>query len=297
VIDTVPSAGDGQMNRPRSSRLAYSDMPIPSCQRILIRSHTSRHSAYRSEVVVVAYPWHPLHGQRVRVYRQQGRSGREILYIEVRPGLSREIPAWMCDNASCAAITSGTAQIAVAGLIELRAVLGRRSAGLPADRSSTSSTARAPRERARPSVVVEWNWPHCNRYVTSPQTASDNNAIRLLPLWLMGNSDCRRAGSPAVVYRPCEPENVRLRASVRISPVDALTHSRASGRVVGTALLTQCYPTVTFCYLTVLRDSSSGCRTSAPVSRSGDILKVLRHVAELASDVRSTRDTSCQARG
>src|SRR3954471_3538503 len=90
-------------------------------------SHTPRHSAYRSQFVVVAYPWHPLHGQRVRVYGRQGRAGRQILYIEVQPGLSRELPAWMCDGAACASITSGSAQIAVAGLIELRAILDSRS--------------------------------------------------------------------------------------------------------------------------------------------------------------------------
>jgi len=33
---SVPSAGDGQTNRPCSRRFAYSDMPIPSCQMILI---------------------------------------------------------------------------------------------------------------------------------------------------------------------------------------------------------------------------------------------------------------------
>src|SRR3954451_9444275 len=104
--------------------------------------HTPRHSAYRSQFVVVAYPWHPLHGQRVRVYGRQGRAGRQILYIEVRPGLSREIPAWMCDGAACATITSGSAQIALAGLIELRAVLDGHSAGEPAAPSSTSSTAK-----------------------------------------------------------------------------------------------------------------------------------------------------------
>src|SRR5437867_2685963 len=68
---------------------------------------TARHSAYRSQFVVVAYPWHPLHGQRVRVYGRQRRAGRQILYIEVQPGLSREIPAWMCDAAVCATISSG----------------------------------------------------------------------------------------------------------------------------------------------------------------------------------------------
>src|SRR5690242_19874633 len=115
--------------------------PAPSANR-----HTPRHSAYRSQFVVVAYPWHPLHGQRVRVYGRQGRAGRQILYIEVRPGLSREVPAWMCDGATCATITSGSAQIALAGLIELRTVLDRCSAGLPADPSSTSSRAKEDRD-------------------------------------------------------------------------------------------------------------------------------------------------------
>jgi hypothetical protein len=88
----------------------------------------------------VSYPWHPLHGQRVRVYGRKGRAGCQILYIEVRPGLSREIPEWMCDTAICAAITSGSARVAIAGLIELRAVLDNRSIEVAADRSSTSST-------------------------------------------------------------------------------------------------------------------------------------------------------------
>src|SRR5712664_2963021 len=103
---------------------------------------TARHSAYRSQFVVVAYPWHPLHGQRVRGYGRQGRAGRQILYIEVRPGLSREIPAWMCDAAVCAAITLGSPRIAVDALTELRAVLDTRSVGGPSDGSLTSSTAK-----------------------------------------------------------------------------------------------------------------------------------------------------------
>lgn len=98
---------------------------------------TARHSAYRSQFVVVTYPWHPLHGQRVRVYGRQRRAGRQILYIEVQPGLSREIPAWMCDAAVCATISSGPPRIAVAALTELRAVLDLCSTGRQSDRSLT----------------------------------------------------------------------------------------------------------------------------------------------------------------
>src|SRR6516162_307901 len=102
--------------------------------------HTARHSAYRSQFVVVAYPWHPLYGQRVRVYGRQGRAGRQILYIEVRPGLSREIPAWMCDAAACAVISIGSSRVAVDALTELRAILDTRSVRGSSDESSTPST-------------------------------------------------------------------------------------------------------------------------------------------------------------
>ena len=120
---------------------------------------TARHSAYRSQFVVVTYPWHPLHGQRVRVYGRQRRAGRQILYIEVQPGLSREIPAWMCDAAVCATISSGPPRVAVAALTELRAVLDFCSTGRQSDRSLTpvmtkggsneTSLAQSTRSRSR----------------------------------------------------------------------------------------------------------------------------------------------------
>src|SRR3954471_20234338 len=136
--DRLPTTGMKAVTDSRLTKLIAGIM--------LLLRHTPRHSAYRSQFVVVAYPWHPLHGQRVRVYGRQGRAGRQILYIEVQPGLSRELPAWMCDGAACASITSGSAQIAVAGLIELRAILDSRSVGLTAGRSSTSSTAKEDRD-------------------------------------------------------------------------------------------------------------------------------------------------------
>src|SRR5436305_13072546 len=92
---------------------------------------TARHSAYRSQFVVVAYPWHPLYGQRVRVYGRQGRAGRQILYIEVQPGLSREVPAWMCDTAACAEVSCGSPRLAIAALTEPRAVLDSHSGEQP----------------------------------------------------------------------------------------------------------------------------------------------------------------------
>ena len=125
------------MSRPASwsSRASSRNAPMPPTHPAT--AGTARHSAYRSQFVVVAYPWHPLHGQRVRVYGRQRRAGRQILYIEVQPGISREIPAWMCDAAVCATISSGPPRIAVAALTELRAVLDLCSTGRQSDRSLT----------------------------------------------------------------------------------------------------------------------------------------------------------------
>ena len=147
---------------------------------------TSRHSAYRSQFVVVAYPWHPLHGQQVRVYGRQGRAGRQILYIEVRPGLSREIPAWMCDAAVCAAISVGSARLAIDALTELRVVLDTRSARPPGGGSLNSSTAMEssdetsipqstdPRSRSRRKKAPERSgtgWPAAGAGRLAPRSA------------------------------------------------------------------------------------------------------------------------------
>ena len=88
---------------------------------------TKRHSIYRFGTVVIAYPWHPLHGRQLPVVRRRGRRGAEVIDVEVRAGVSRELPAWMSDEAACAAMSVGPAQVSVAALNELRAVLSRRS--------------------------------------------------------------------------------------------------------------------------------------------------------------------------
>ena len=88
---------------------------------------TDRHSPYRSRHVVVHYQWHPLHGKRVPLLRTATRRDREeMIHIEARAGMSREMPAWMCDEAACAAMSRGEPLAEVAALIELREVLTAR---------------------------------------------------------------------------------------------------------------------------------------------------------------------------
>ena len=103
---------------------------IPSaepCLSLPARAGTKRHSTYRFGSAVIVYPWHPLHGQKLPIIRRRGRRGTEVLDVEVRPGVSRELPAWMTDETACAAMSSGPAQVSVAALDELRAVLSQPS--------------------------------------------------------------------------------------------------------------------------------------------------------------------------
>ena len=82
-----------------------------------------RDSAYRSHLATIVYSWHPLHREQFRVVQRSGRGGEEILYLEARVGISREVPGWMCDASACAALSVGKPQIGVEALNELRAVL------------------------------------------------------------------------------------------------------------------------------------------------------------------------------
>ncbi len=92
-----------------------------------IAEGSKRHSAYRFGSAVIAYRWHPLHGQKLPIVRRRGRRGTEIIDVEVQPGVSRELPAWMTDEAACAGMSVGSAQVSVAALTELRAVLSSPS--------------------------------------------------------------------------------------------------------------------------------------------------------------------------
>ena len=101
---------------------------------------TKRHSAYRFGSAVIAYPWHPLHGQKLSVVRRRGTRGTEVIDVEVQPGVSRELPAWMTDEAACAGMSLGPAQVSVAALNELRTVLSQHST--PSSRLESSDGER-----------------------------------------------------------------------------------------------------------------------------------------------------------
>lgn len=55
--------------------------------------------------------------------RRRGRRDDETVDLEIRPGVSRELPAWMTEVSVCLAMSLGRPQLSIAALSELRAVL------------------------------------------------------------------------------------------------------------------------------------------------------------------------------
>src|SRR3954453_7160750 len=101
-------------------------------------AHTAHHSAYRLGFARIAYPWHPLYGRRLRVGQRTTRGAADLLLVEERIGVLRELPAWMCDEAACAAMTPGPPAVAIAALNDLTLVLAGLTAKPPSPSSSSS---------------------------------------------------------------------------------------------------------------------------------------------------------------
>ena len=98
-----------------------------------------RHSAYRSQFLVVKYPWHPLYGKRVPLNRRAERRDCNVVHVEVRDGLSRELPAWMFDASVCVGMKLGPPQVSAEALTTLREALSAQRELGAAGRSSGCS--------------------------------------------------------------------------------------------------------------------------------------------------------------
>ncbi len=77
--------------------------------------------------VVVAYPWHPLHGKKLRFIWKSGRFQEPQFCVEVREGLCRDLPAWMFDLSLYAGMIVGAPQWNLAVLQKLRTILDARN--------------------------------------------------------------------------------------------------------------------------------------------------------------------------
>src|SRR5215218_8053305 len=146
--------------------------------------HTAHHSAYRLGFARIAYPWHPLYGRRLRVGQRTTRGAADLLLVEERIGVLRELPAWMCDEAACAAMTPGPPAVAIAALNDLTLVL----AGLVAKPPSPSSSG-SPVTLESPYETSGTTQPH-------PTYVAPRARAGTAP------HDDRRADAPAGAGRP-----------------------------------------------------------------------------------------------
>jgi hypothetical protein len=97
------------------------------------------------------------------------RGGSEVLSLEDRPGLTRELPAWMCDAATCLAMTLGPPLVPVDALNELAATLAALAHDLSARPSSTSSLVKEALDAATDGALA--NTTHA-----APGTRGDHAA-------------------------------------------------------------------------------------------------------------------------
>ena len=121
---------------PWCSRFCTTIRSADTCSCSGASANTAHHSTYRLGFARVAYPWHPLHGRRLRIGQRTTRDGADLLLVAERDGTLRELPAWMCDEAACAEMTPGPPMVAVTALSELALVLG----GLAAMEDSPASS-------------------------------------------------------------------------------------------------------------------------------------------------------------
>ena len=102
----------------------WSSIPIAGrCSCSGASAANTRHSTYSLRHATIAYRWHPFSGQTLQVSPHRRGKDLTCIYTAERPGLSRELPNWMFDQAYCVGMTLGTPQISLEGLAELAAVL------------------------------------------------------------------------------------------------------------------------------------------------------------------------------
>jgi len=135
-----------------------------------VRAAGTRHSTYSFRQSTIAYRWHPLSGQTLQVSPHRRGKDLTCIYTAECPGLSRELPNWMFDQAYCAGMTLGTPQISLEGLTELAAVL----ALLGETQGPRTRSLLSKREGARAKKSIPQSGAICSRSGAADTAASDH---------------------------------------------------------------------------------------------------------------------------
>ena len=99
---------------PLPTRSPNEFFPFPSSQ---------KHNAHGPETVKIHYPFHPLHGQSLRVQRRAKLPKGEYIFCELPDGTIGGFPSWIADPTKSPNFTVGPALTSAAALAELRKVL------------------------------------------------------------------------------------------------------------------------------------------------------------------------------
>jgi hypothetical protein len=88
------------------------------------RFHTSqKHNAHGPEVIKIHYPFHPLHGQCLRVERRAKLPKGEYIFCELPDGTIGGFPSWIADPTESPNFTVGPPVTSAVALAELRKLL------------------------------------------------------------------------------------------------------------------------------------------------------------------------------
>ena len=112
-------SGDRGPCGPAGSQLAQWPAPDGFCP----CRPSQKHNAHGPEVIKIHYPFHPLHGQSLRVERRAKLPKGEYIFCELPDGTIGGFPSWIADPTKCPNFTIGPALTSAAALAELRKLL------------------------------------------------------------------------------------------------------------------------------------------------------------------------------
>ena len=86
---------------------------------------SQKHNAHAPEVIKIHYPFHPLHGQSLRVERRAKLPKGEYIFCELPDGTIGGFPSWIADPTKSPNFTVGPPLTSARALAELRKLLDR----------------------------------------------------------------------------------------------------------------------------------------------------------------------------
>ena len=121
------------------------------------------HNAYVFDAVTIYYPWHPLVGKSLRVFRRRKDRHGEYFICELPDQTLFCLPRWMC-SPECTEFSIGKPAIAIEALCELRDLLTSLQKSSPCDKASLASLLSQEERREIPCEV--------------PQLAAESSIVR-----------------------------------------------------------------------------------------------------------------------